>query len=141
MYVTPARCEQIDFSEPTYCIGEAFIVKEGNPLDLHSYEDVAQHSTARLGVVAGTVELGYARSMGIPEDRVSIFPDAASAVEGLQADRMDAYAGTSTTVQNFLTVAGEAAGIRSLTASRCAVAAPLAFAKRTSFFGRSSTQS
>ena len=111
MYITPARCDQIDFSEPTYCIGEAFIVKEGNPLDLHSYEDVAQHPTARLGVVAGTVELGYARSVGIPEDRVSIFPDAASAVEGVQADRMDAYAGTSTTIQNFLTVAGEAAGI------------------------------
>ena len=111
MYVTPARCEQIDFSEPTYCIGEAFIVQEGNPLDLHSYEDVAQHPTARLGVVAGTVELGYARALGIPEDRVSIFPDAASAVEGVQADRMDAYAGTSTTIQNFLTVAGDAAGI------------------------------
>lgn len=111
MYITPSRCEQIDFSEPTYCIGEAFIVRAANPLDLHSYEDVAQHSTARIGVVAGAVELNYARAVGIPEDRIVIFPDAASAVEGLQADRIDAYAGTSTTVQNFLKVAGEDAGI------------------------------
>ena len=111
MYITPSRCEQIDFSEPSYCIGEAFIVKAGNPLDLHSYEDAAQHPTARIGVVAGAVELNYARSVGIPEDRVAIFPDAASAVEGLQAGRIDAYAGTSTTVENFLTVAGDGAGI------------------------------
>lgn len=111
MYITPARCEQIDFSEPTYCIGEAFIVKRGNPLNLHSYEDVAKNSAARVGVVAGAVELGYARAIGIPEDRISIFPDAASAVEGVQADRIDAYGGTSTTVQNFLRVAGADAGI------------------------------
>jgi len=111
MYITPERCEQIDFSEPTYCIGEALVVKAGNPLELHSYEDIAQHRTARLGVVAGAVELGYARAVGIPQERLSIFPDAASAVEGVQAGRIDAYGGTSTTVQNFLNVTGDAAGV------------------------------
>ena len=50
MWVTPSRCRQVDFSEPISCIGQGLAVKAGNPLDLHSYEDVARHSTARLGV-------------------------------------------------------------------------------------------
>lgn len=102
MYITPPRCEQIAFSEPTYCIGEAFVVTAGNPLELHSYDAVAAHPSATLGVVAGTVERGYARDLGIPEDRVVVFPDAPSAIAGVEAGRVDAYAGTSLTVSDLL---------------------------------------
>jgi polar amino acid transport system substrate-binding protein len=102
MYITPPRCEQIAFSEPTYCIGEAFVVAAGNPLDLHSYDQVAAHETATLGVVAGTVERGYARDLGVPDDRVVVFPDAPSAIAGVEAGRVDAYAGTSLTVGDLL---------------------------------------
>lgn len=107
MYITPARCRQIAFSEPTYGIGQAFIVKAGNPFNLHSYEDVSVHPTARIGVVAGAVELGYARAIGIPDSRVIIFPDAPSAVVGVQAGRIDAYAGTRPTIKNLLDKAGD----------------------------------
>lgn len=102
MYITPPRCRQVAFSEPTYCIGEAFVVATGNPLDLHGYEDVADHENARLGVVAGTVERGYARDLGVPDDRVVVFPDAPSALAGVEAERIEAYAGTSLTVQDLL---------------------------------------
>jgi polar amino acid transport system substrate-binding protein len=102
MYITPARCEQVAFSNPTYRIGEAFVVKAGNPLGLHGYEDVAANPQAQLGVVAGTVERGYARSMGVPDDRVVVFPDAPSALAGVEAGRVDAFAGTSLTVQDLL---------------------------------------
>lgn len=107
MYIIPARCRQIAFSEPTYGIGQAFIVQADNPLKLHSYEDVAVHPTARIGVVAGAVELGYTRASRIPHRRVSIFPDAPSAVAGVQAGRIDAYAGTSPTIKNLLDKAGD----------------------------------
>lgn len=102
MYITPERAREIRFSEPTYCIGEAFIVAVGNPEALHSYEDVAAHGSARLGVVAGTVERGYARSVGIPDERVVVLPDAPSALEAVRAGRVEAYAGTSLTVQYLL---------------------------------------
>jgi len=102
MYITPERCEQIDFSNPSYTIGEAFVVKAGNLLDLHSYEDVAKHDTATLGVVAGTVERGYARDTGVPDDRVVVFPDPPSALAGVVAGRVDAYAGTSLTIQDLM---------------------------------------
>lgn len=102
MYITPERCEQIAFSNPTYGIGQAFLVKEGNPLDLHGYEDIAAHARARLGVVAGGVELGYARALEIPDGRIVVLPDAPSAVAAVQAGRVDAYAGTSLTIRTML---------------------------------------
>jgi polar amino acid transport system substrate-binding protein len=83
-------------------VGEAFIVARGNPLKLHGYEDVARHPEAQLGVVAGTVERGYARETGIPEDRVIVFPDTPSALEGVLAGRVDAFGGTSLTVNSLL---------------------------------------
>jgi len=105
MYVQPRRCGEVAFSEPSYCIGEAFMVGAGNPLDLHSYGDVAGHPSATLGVVAGAVELGYARELGIPDDRIVVFPDAPSAVAGVQSGRVDAYAGTRLTVLDLLSKA------------------------------------
>jgi polar amino acid transport system substrate-binding protein len=108
MYILPERCREIAFTNPTYKIGEAFLVKAGNPLGLHSYEDVAVHSRARLGVVAGAVELAYARASGIPDGRVAVLPDAPSAVAAVQAGRIDAYAGTALTIQDMLNKAGDA---------------------------------
>jgi polar amino acid transport system substrate-binding protein len=107
MYVTPERCRQIAFTRPTYGLGEAFVVEAGNPLDLHSYAAVAEHPAARLGVVAGAIELGYARAAGIPDDRILLFPDAPSAVEAVRAGRADAYGGTSLTVSDLLRKAGD----------------------------------
>ena len=102
MYILPERCREIAFSNPTYSVGEAFIVASGNPLGLKSYESVAQASDAKLGVVAGTVERNYARQTGVPDARVVVFPDAPSALDGVIAGRVDAYAGTSLTVNNLL---------------------------------------
>ncbi len=107
MYVTPARCREIDFSDPTYCIGEGYLVKAGNPLGLHSYEDARANEDARIGVVAGAVELGYAQAVGIPRDRIVVFPDAPSAVAGVQSGRVDAYAGTILTVRDLLAKADD----------------------------------
>lgn len=106
MYVLPERCREIAFSNPTYGIGQAFIVGSGNPKALHSYEDIVNHASASLGVVAGTVERSYARSLGIPDNRVTVFPNAPSALAGVQAGRVDAYAATSLTVQDLIAKVG-----------------------------------
>jgi polar amino acid transport system substrate-binding protein len=106
MYIKPERCREIAFSDPTYAIGEAFAVRQGNPKGLHSYEDVAAHPDATLGVVAGAVERGYARAIGIPDERIKIFPDAPSALAGVRAGRVDAYGGTSLTVRDLLSKDG-----------------------------------
>lgn len=102
MYILPERCEQIDFSNPTYRIGEAFAVRTGNPLNLTSYEDLRDHPDAKIGVVSGAIERTYARDIGIPEDRIVVFPDAPSALAGVKTGRVDAYAGTALTVQDLI---------------------------------------
>jgi polar amino acid transport system substrate-binding protein len=106
MYVTPKRCQEILFSDPTYRIGEGFIVRKGNPLDLHSYEDVARHDSARLGVMGGAVEHGYARALAIPEERIVAFEDYPTALVGLETGRIDAVGATSLTVNVLLRKAG-----------------------------------
>jgi polar amino acid transport system substrate-binding protein len=102
MYITPPRCEQIAFSNPTYGIGEAFVVRKGNPKNLHSYEDVAKNKNAILGVVTGAIERDYAAKTGVPAARVKVLPDAPSALEAVAAGRIDAYGGTSLTVNDLL---------------------------------------
>lgn len=102
MYITPERCAQITFSNPTYTIGESFVVKKGNPLALHSFEDVVGHETATLGVMAGAVEHGYAKKMGIPDDRIIVFPDNISGLDGVRAGRVDAFAATSLTTHDLM---------------------------------------
>lgn len=102
MYITPTRCREILFSDPTYAIGEAFVVAAGNPLDLHGYRDLRDTANATLGVVTGAIQLQYARAVGISDDRIRIFPDAPSAVDGVAAGRASAYAGTALTVHDLL---------------------------------------
>lgn len=102
MYITPERCKEVSFSNPTYTIGQAFIVKKGNPLNLHSYEDIAKNEKAKVGVVVGAVERGYARALGVPDERIVVFPDTPSALAGVLANRVGAFAGTSLTVARLL---------------------------------------
>lgn len=102
MYITPQRCREILFSDPTYAIGEAFIVPAGNPLGLHGYESLRDTPGATLGVVTGAIQLQYARAVGIPDERIVIFPGAPAAVDGVAAGRVSAYAGTALTVNDLL---------------------------------------
>jgi len=48
MYVTPLRCQQILFSEPTYSLAEQFAVKSGNPLHMATYSEVAANPNVRI---------------------------------------------------------------------------------------------
>lgn len=103
MHVTPGRCKQVQFSEPTYGVGEGFLVKPGNPLNLHSDEDILEQENVRLGVVVGAIQVDYAKSLNIPEERNIVFSDAVSALAGVQAGRADVYAATALTVADLMT--------------------------------------
>ncbi len=107
MFILPKRCEQILFSNPTLGLGQAFLVKAGNPKGLRSYETVAKHANAKLGVVAGGVERDYARKTGIPDDRVMTLPDFPTATAAVQTGRVDALALTSLSIQNIVDTAND----------------------------------
>lgn len=101
MFITPARCQQVLFSEPTYRLGQSFLVQKGNPKKLHSYADVAKNEDVKLGVMAGAVERGYARDAGVPDDRVVELPDQAAMLAAVRAKRVDAGALTALSIERM----------------------------------------
>lgn len=101
MFITPERCEQVAFSEPTYVVGEAFAVLDGNPKEIASFETISADERTKVGLIAGTVEYNYALVTGIPADRALLYRDFEKAVEGLKAGEVDAVALTALTAQNM----------------------------------------
>lgn len=107
MFITPERCQQVAFANPEYSIGGGLGVRSGNPLDLHSYEDIAANPKARVAVMAGAVEHGYLLSSGVSPSQIVIVPDQPSAVAALQAGRVDAITMTGPALQAVLDAAGD----------------------------------
>lgn len=97
MFITPERAEQIIFSDPDYCVSEAFAVEEGNPLGISDYQSVID-SGAKIAVLGGAVEEGYAIDIGVPDDQITRFDDVGAQYDALEAGRVDAVTGTALTV-------------------------------------------
>jgi ectoine/hydroxyectoine ABC transporter solute-binding protein len=69
MTIVPDRCAQVAFSRPDFVAPPAFLVREGNPRRIRTFDDVAR-SGIRLAVLSGSVELTYARAAGVAEDKL-----------------------------------------------------------------------
>ena len=105
MFVNPDRCAAVLFANPEYSIGEGLAVKAGNPLNLHSYADIAAHDSAKVAVMAGAIEIGYLEKSGVPADRIVIVPDQDAAINALQSGRADAMTMTGPALQSRLDAA------------------------------------
>ncbi|MGH3390970.1 MAG: ectoine/hydroxyectoine ABC transporter substrate-binding protein EhuB [Actinomadura sp.] len=101
MFITPERCGQVAFSDPEYVAQNAFLVPKGNPKGIRRFEDAAK-SGARLGVLTGAVEAGYAEKLGVAKKNIKTFEDQPSAFEGLEAERIDAVALTRISLADTL---------------------------------------
>ncbi|MBS7703752.1 ectoine/hydroxyectoine ABC transporter substrate-binding protein EhuB [Chelatococcus asaccharovorans] len=88
--ITPQRCEQVIFSEPDLAIGDGVLVKAGNPLNIHSYEDIAKTPSIRMAGGRGSSNTENAIKAGISKERVQQFPDVQAGVSALMAGRIDA---------------------------------------------------
>jgi polar amino acid transport system substrate-binding protein len=103
MFITLRRCEEVAFSDPTYKIGEALVVKAGNPHGLTDLESIARQPDTRLAVLAGAVEYEYAYEAGMLDpDRNMLVADYQEGLVELRAGRVDAIAMTALTAY-FLT--------------------------------------
>ncbi|WP_246225851.1 ectoine/hydroxyectoine ABC transporter substrate-binding protein EhuB [Chelativorans xinjiangense] len=98
MFITPERCEQVQFSEPSYGIGQAFLVADGNPKNIVDYGTIAESGDLTLAVMAGAVEADYAEKAGVPQDQLVILPDQSSLVSAVRAGRADAAALTANSI-------------------------------------------
>jgi polar amino acid transport system substrate-binding protein len=89
MYIKPARCQAIAFSNPVTRSGGAFISKAANPKNVHSLKDVAANKEVKLGTQTGTSQVDECKQAGIADDQVVLFARDSEALAGLQAGRVD----------------------------------------------------
>jgi len=101
LWINTDRCKQIAFSDPTTQVGQGFAVKAGNPLDLHSYADVAK-TGAKLGANTGGLEFGWMDVAGIPKANQVQFPDLQTSIAALQAGRVDVISNNSFAIADYL---------------------------------------
>ncbi|MGH8418082.1 MAG: ectoine/hydroxyectoine ABC transporter substrate-binding protein EhuB [Pseudomonas sp.] len=107
MYITPARCKQVIFTDPQYQLPDALLVQAGNPKKLHSYEDVAKNPDVKLAIMAGTVNLQYARDSGVKDSQILQVPDTTAQLQAVRAGRADAAVGTQLTMKGLASKGGE----------------------------------
>jgi polar amino acid transport system substrate-binding protein len=101
MFINPKRCAQINFSEPSYGIGQAMLVKSGNPKGIKDYSTIKANGDLKLAVMAGAVEGGYAADVGIPESQLVVLPDQSSMLAAVQSGRADAAALTALSIADM----------------------------------------
>jgi polar amino acid transport system substrate-binding protein len=95
IFVTPERAQQVAFSRPVWTLGDGFVLQAGNPKGLTSYKALAARSDARLGVIAGQVQVESALAAGVGKAQMVMFRDQPEAVAALLAGHIDAFAGTA----------------------------------------------
>ncbi|SEC04354.1 amino acid ABC transporter substrate-binding protein, PAAT family [Rhizobiales bacterium GAS191] len=100
--ITPARCQVVAFSDPDLSIGDAIIVKAGNPLNLHSYADIVANPAVKLGASRGSANGKNAQLAGVPESRMLLFQNTEATFAALQAGRVDAITFSSPTAIGLL---------------------------------------
>ncbi|HVV05949.1 MAG TPA: transporter substrate-binding domain-containing protein, partial [Puia sp.] len=87
--------KDVAFSIPVWSLGDGFVVYQGNPKVLTSYQAVAKNSNARLGVIPGQVQFDAAKKAGLGESQLVIFNNQPDAVAALLAGKIDAFAATA----------------------------------------------
>jgi polar amino acid transport system substrate-binding protein len=105
MYITPDRCEEVDFAEPDYTIGESLAVQKGNPNAIHSYEDIANNPDIKVSVMNGAIEIDYMKAAGVKENQMEVVTDIPSNITALESGRVDAITMTGPTLAAALETA------------------------------------
>src|SRR5699024_8809275 len=99
MAITPERCENVAFGEPEVQYGEGLIVQKGNPLDLHSYKDIADNPDATVTIMSGATEHGFVAEEGVDPSQVTDSPDIPATLSAVESGRADATTGTEMTIK------------------------------------------
>jgi polar amino acid transport system substrate-binding protein len=95
IFVTPERARHIAFSHPVWALGDGFLVQPGNPKNLTSYAALATRREARLGVIAGQVQVASAQAAGVGDGQLIVFRNRPEAIAALMDGRIDAFAATA----------------------------------------------
>ena len=106
MAITGERCENVAFGEPEVLYGEGLIVQAGNPLDLHSYKDIADNPDVTVSIMSGATEIGFVQEEGVDESQIQNAPDIPATFSAVESGRADATTGTEMTIKMAYESAG-----------------------------------
>lgn len=86
MFINPERCQAAAFSAPDYTAPTAFLVPQGNPAGITSFEQVVEGNLT-VAVLSGAVEQGYAVDSGVPEGRIQVLADQNALLQAVTTGR------------------------------------------------------
>jgi polar amino acid transport system substrate-binding protein len=102
MFITRERALRVAFGRPIWALVDGFVVKSGNPKNLHSYADAARDPTVNIGGVRNNVQVDNAVRAGVPAERLRLFESQHEIIPEIQAGRIDAYPGAALAHRGFL---------------------------------------
>ncbi len=91
MFVNPARCAEVAFTEPVYSVGQGLLVASGNPKGITGYANMVS-SDSRIAVMSGAVQAAYMKKLGIADARVQSYPDMTTGIAAVTSGRADVFA-------------------------------------------------
>jgi polar amino acid transport system substrate-binding protein len=102
--VTPQRCAQVAFSRPDFLAPPAFLVPQDDPRTFRTFRTFGgvARSRARLAVLDGSAEQGWARAAGVAEDRLVLAAGPGDLVRDVAAGRADLGALTALSLTDQL---------------------------------------
>ncbi|MES0033111.1 ectoine/hydroxyectoine ABC transporter substrate-binding protein EhuB [Mesorhizobium sp. M0040] len=89
MYILPARCRNVLFTDPIVVVKDALIVPKGNPKGLHSYEDV-RDKRVTLVTGSGYESVAIAQKVGVPDDKLMQVAGDVEIAQAVKVGRADA---------------------------------------------------
>lgn len=103
MYIRPARCEAIAFSNPITQTGGGLVVRKGSTLAAKGLADLAKDTSLKIGTQSGSSQVEELLKAGVPRDRLVLFARVDESVSGLQAKRCDVIYFPALQVNEILT--------------------------------------
>ncbi|QQK79415.1 ectoine/hydroxyectoine ABC transporter substrate-binding protein EhuB [Salicibibacter cibi] len=101
MDIQPDRCENASFGDIEYSYGEGMAVEAGNPLDLHSYEDIVEED-ATVSIMSGANQVEMFEDLGIDEDNIQYADDIPGNIAALETGDVDATVMTGATMNSAM---------------------------------------
>lgn len=102
MAINAERCENVAFGEPEVKYGEGLIVEAGNPLNLHSYKDIADNSDVTVAIMSGATEIEFVQIEGVDPNQIQNAPDIPATFSAVESGRAQATTGTEMTIKMAL---------------------------------------
>ncbi|MCE1253906.1 MAG: transporter substrate-binding domain-containing protein, partial [Anaerolineae bacterium] len=97
MFITPERAGRVNFSEPTFHVQQSMLVLNGNPLDIHSYQQAVLNK-ARVAVISEAVEGIWLQNLGLQPNNLISVPNALTGKLSVETGISDALALSSPTI-------------------------------------------